>query len=147
MPQSTYHKVNVAIEQLEMALSFFPDGKCHVCSLTLSGAAEEILGMAVKIKGIENSLQESYKLYSNSSLSWINPPKTWAEFTTKGKNRVRNAVKHVKDNKDLTFNADIEDEALWMMVRAIDNYNKLGFHPTQLMHEFDNWFYENIVGI
>jgi len=132
---------------LENAISLFLVGKSYVSALTLAGAAEEILGMAVKINGVENSLQELYRIYNDPGLAWINPPKTWAEFTTKGKNKAINAVKHVSGECDLTFEADIEDESLWMLVRAIDNYNRLGFGPTELMHEFDNWFFENVVGI
>ena len=147
MEYSTHNKVNLAIEQLEAALSLFLEEKSYVCALTLAGAAEEILGMAAKIEGIENSLQESYRIYCTPELSWINAPKTWSEFTTNGKNKVRNAVKHLADAEDLNFQADIKDEALWMLVRATDNYNRLGFNPTELMHEFDGWFYENIVGI
>ena len=147
MEQITHNKVNLAIEQLEVSLSLFLAGKSYVSALTLAGAAEEILGMAAKIKNIENSLQESYRIYCTPELAWINPSKTWKEFTTTGKNKVKNAVKHVSDVHDLTFQANIQDEALWMLVRATDNYNRLGFKPTNLMHEFDGWFYENIVGI
>jgi hypothetical protein len=147
MEYPTHNKINLAIEQLEVALSLFLEGKSYVSALTLAGAAEEILGMAVKIKGIESSLHESYRIYCASGLSWINPPRTWSQFTTKGKNKVRNAVKHLTDADDLTFQADIKNEALWLLVRATDNYNRLGFNPTELMHEFDGWFYENIVGI
>lgn len=147
MSEESHHKISLAIEQLENALSLFLDGRSHVSALTLAGAAEEILGMAVKINGVENSLQELYRIYNDPGLTWINPPKTWAEFTTKSKNKARNAVKHVSGKYDLTFEADIEDEALWMIVRAVDNYNRLGFGPTELMHEFDDWFFENVVGI
>ena len=147
MHEETHNKIDLAIEQLETAVSLFLEGKGYASALTLAGAAEEILGMALKIKGIENSLQESYRIYRNPDLAWINQPKTWAEFTTKGKNKVKNAVKHVSDKQDLTFQADIQDEALWMLVRATDNYNRLGLDPTELIHEFDGWFYENVVGI
>lgn len=107
MGEDTHNKVNLAIEQLEIALSLFLEGRSYVSALTLAGAAEEILGKAVKIEGIENSLQESYRVYCRPELSWINPPRTWAEFTTKGKNKVRNAVKHVFGSDDLLFSADI----------------------------------------
>ena len=147
MSEETHNKVDLAIEQLEASLKLFLSGESYVSALALAGAAEEMLGMALKIKGIENSLQEQYKLYHQPGLEWINPPKTWGEFTTKGKNKVKNAVKHLSGVDDLTFDADIQDEALWMLVRATDNFNRLGFKPTNLMHEFDGWFYENIVGI
>jgi len=129
MSGETHNKVDIAIEQLEASLKLFLSGESYVSTLTLAGAAEEMLGMALKIQGIESSLQEQYKLYHQSGLEWINPPKTWSEFTTKGKNKVRNAVKHLSGADDLTFDADIQDEALWMLARAIDNFNRLGFKP------------------
>jgi len=147
MFEDTYNKVDIAIEQLEAALKIFLAGESYVSALTLAGASEEILGMALKVQGIENTLQEQYKRYHDPCFECLNPPKTWAEFTTHGKNKVRNAVKHLAKEDDLTFQADIEDEALWMLVRAIGNYNKLGFPPTDLMHQFEGWFYEHYVGI
>ncbi|WP_339775195.1 hypothetical protein [uncultured Methylophaga sp.] len=147
MSEEMHNKIDLAIEQLEMAISLFLQEHSYVSALTLAGAAEEILGMAVKIEGIENSLHESYRLYCNPELSWLNPPKTWKDYTTLGKNRVRNAIKHLSNVDDLSFDADIQEEALWMIVRATDNYRRLGFTPTELMHQFDGWFYENVVGI
>jgi len=147
MSYKTFNKISIAIEQLDMALKLFLSGESYVSALTLSGAAEEILGEAVKLKGIKNWLREEYEYYGCKGLEWINPPKTWKKFTTHGKNRVRNAVKHLSDKGDFNFEADIEDEALWMLVRAIENFSRLGFQPTDKMHEFDNWFYEHVVGI
>lgn len=145
--KSSLNKIDIAIEQLEVALKLFLSSGSYVSVLTLAGAAEEIFGMALKIKGIENSLQEQYRLYSQTDLEWINQSKTWAEYTTRGKNKVKNAVKHLHDEDDLIFDADIKDEALWMLVRATDNFNRLGFRPTESMHEFDEWFYETVVGV
>ena len=147
MFEDTHNKIDIAIEQLESALKIFLSGESYVSALTLAGASEEILGMALRIKGIENSLQEQYKRYHDPDFSWLNPPKSWGEFTTHGKNKVRNAVKHLSNETDLTFEADIKDEALWMLVRAIGNYDRLGFPPTDLMHQFEGWFYEHYVGI
>jgi hypothetical protein len=62
------------------------------------------------------------------------------------KNQARNSVKHLSDKDHFTFEADIKDEALWMLVRAIENYSRLELKLTDLMHEFDEWFYENING-
>jgi len=147
MSNETHNKVDLAIEQLETALSLFLEGKSYVSALTLAGAAEEILGMVAKINRIENSLQESYRHYNDPRLVWLNRPNTWNEFTRKGKNKVRNAVKHLSDANDLTFEADIKDEAVWMLGRAIENYQRLGFGPTELMNKFEEWFYENYVGM
>jgi hypothetical protein len=41
---------------------------------------------------------------------------------------------------------DPEYAAIWAIVRACGNYKCLGLPPTARMLEFDNWFYENVVG-
>ena len=69
----------------------------------------------------------------------------WKAFVDE-KNMARNSVKHMDSKTDETFDADLEDEALWMLVRACDNLLRLGLHPTKRMQQFDEWFYENIVG-
>ncbi|MHB8562632.1 MAG: hypothetical protein ACYDDA_01555 [Acidiferrobacteraceae bacterium] len=147
MPVETHNKVTLAIEQLDTAISLFLEGKSDVATLTLAGAAEVILGMAVKINGIENSLQELYRFYDDPGLMWLNPKKTWSKFTTQGKNKVQNAVKHLSSADDLIFDADVKEEALWMLVRAIGNHQRLGFGSTELMNKFEEWFYANVVGI
>lgn len=147
MADTLHNKIDLAVEQLEVALDLFLSGKSYVSALTLAGAAEEILGKALKVEGIENSLQEQYRLYHREGLAWINTPQTWSGFTTQGKNKVRNSVKHLSGEDDFSFYADIQDEAVWMLVRATANFQRLGFSPTELMHDFDGWFYENIVGI
>jgi hypothetical protein len=69
LPKETHNKIDLAIEQLETALFLFLERKSYVSALTLAGAAEEILGMAAKIKGIENSLQESYRVTAVRTLN------------------------------------------------------------------------------
>jgi hypothetical protein len=69
MSEGAHNKVNLAIEQLETDLSLFLDERSYVSALTLAGAAEEILGMALRVKGIENSLQESYRVYCHPDFS------------------------------------------------------------------------------
>ena len=115
-------------------------------ALTLSGAAEEILGKALSHKDIENSLEELFDIYNRPGLSRLNPKKDWGEFTINGHNKVGNSIKHFKNINELYFEADIEDEAIWMLSRACENYSRLGFPPTMLMTEFENWFFENSVG-
>lgn len=43
--------------------------------------------------------------------------------------------------------ADLEDEAIRLLVRACENYNRLGFPTTPQMYSFDEWFWTNVVGI
>jgi hypothetical protein len=39
---------------------------------------------------------------------------------------------------------DLEYAAIWAIVRACNNSNRLGLARTARMLEFDNWFYENV---
>jgi hypothetical protein len=39
---------------------------------------------------------------------------------------------------------DLEYAAIWAIVRACDNSNRLGLPRTARMLEFGNWFYENV---
>ncbi|EHR6179797.1 hypothetical protein KUK79_004505 [Vibrio parahaemolyticus] len=143
--EHTYNKVDLAIEQLETGIKLFLNKESYISALTLAGAAEEILGQAVKRKGQENALQEQYRLRTQEK--WVTSPGSWSDFTTKNKNKVRNYAKHLHEKDSLEFVADVEDEALWMIVRATENYVRLNLEYTDVMHDFDGWFYEHVVGI
>jgi hypothetical protein len=41
---------------------------------------------------------------------------------------------------------DLEEAALWMIVRACDNYRRLQLPCTARMLEFENRFYEYVIG-
>jgi hypothetical protein len=41
---------------------------------------------------------------------------------------------------------EAEDIAIGMIVRASRNYDLLGLPRTEKMREYDNWFYEHVVG-
>jgi hypothetical protein len=71
---------------------------------------------------------------------------SWKDFVAE-KNRVRDAAKHMNDETESTILADLEDEAIWMIVRACDNYYRLGNTSTPVIEEFDNWFWDNVVGL
>jgi hypothetical protein len=61
-------------------------------------------------------------------------------------NRARNAAKHMASATEPTVTLDLEDAAIWMIVRACDNFDCLKLPRTPKMLEFNNWFYEHVVG-
>lgn len=142
----SYQRVDLAKEQLDVALEIFLSCKSYVSALTLAGAAEEIFGKSLTQRGEKTTLQHEHSIIAPVEEMLQHKPYNWKEFIAE-KNRVRNAAKHMSDKAESTISADIEDEALWLIVRACDNYRRLGFEPTSLMLEFDNWFFENIVGL
>ncbi len=146
MPEQTYKRIDLAKEQLEIALEMFLLRRSFISALTLAGAAEEIFGQALIQCGEKTTLQNEYPLIEPVENLFRKEPYKWSEFT-EGKNRVRNAAKHMKDASQTMVTADMEDEALWMIVRTLDNHTRLGFKPTPQMHEFEDWFNKNVVGL
>ena len=146
MAEKTYQRVDLAKEQLENALELFLRRGSFVSALTLAGAAEEILGKALSQRGEKTTLQHEYPLIKPVEELFRNEPFSWKEFVEK-KNLARNAAKHMKDASVSIVTADLADEALWMIVRACDNHARLGLQETPLMKEFEDWFYEHVVGL
>lgn len=141
-----YKRLDLAKEQLDVALEIFLSRKSYVSALTLAGAAEEIFGKSLTQRSEKTTLQHEHSVIAPVEELLQHKPYNWKEFISE-KNRVRNAAKHMKDETESTVMADIEDDALWLIVRACDNYRRLGLEPTSLMLEFDNWFFENVVGL
>ncbi len=146
MVEQTHNRVELAQEQLDVALELFLSKRSPVSVLTLAGAAEEILGKALKFRGKKTTLEYEHTVNAPVETFLRRQPFLWRDFIDE-KNRVRNAAKHMGQETEAQVVADLEDEALWMLVRACDNYNRLELQPTQRMKEFDDWFYENVVGI
>jgi hypothetical protein len=144
--EQTYSKVDLAVEQLGVALRLFLDEKGYASALTLAGAAEEILGKALEHRGRTNSMQWQYEAEAEVFRLLHGRPMKWSEFADE-RNQARNALKHMRAADEATLTADLEEAAVWMLVRACDNYNRLGLEPTDDMRRFDSWFYEHIVGV
>jgi hypothetical protein len=53
-------RVDLAIEQLDVALELFLSDRSDVSALTLAGAAEEILGRALALQGKLAAIDEGY---------------------------------------------------------------------------------------
>lgn len=143
--EKDHNRIDLAIEQLEIALKLFLKKKSFVSSLTLAGASEEIFGKQLSFQSIATTLDSEFSTIKPVRDLLDKKELVWKNFIQE-KNRVRNAAKHMRDETQETVYADIEDEALWMIVRACDNYNRLGLTPTSTMIYFDDWFYENVVG-
>jgi hypothetical protein len=62
MTVTVFERTNLAQKQLDVAIDLFLSKRCFVSSLTLVGAAEEILGKALTHGGKNNWLQHEYEL-------------------------------------------------------------------------------------
>lgn len=146
MAEQTHQRIALAQEQLDVALELFLLKRSMVSALTLAGAAEEILGKALQHRGKKTTLEYEHSVIEPVEKFLRRQPFLWKDFIDE-KNRVRNAAKHMGAQSDTQVVADLEDEALWMLVRACDNHKRLDLEATPRMAEFDDWFYENVVGI
>lgn len=61
-------------------------------------------------------------------------------------NRVSNALRHFNEKDAPDFEADLEEAAYWMLVRACENGHRLG-RVVQGFDDFNEWFLEQVVGI
>lgn len=139
-------QIALAAEQLDVAIEMFLTGRSEVSVLTLAGAAEEILGRAVKLMGDQNTMQQAYEARALSHRYLHGKALKWKDFAD-GENYARNAAKHLFGNDDTYVEVDLNQAAMWMIVRAYANYDRLGLQQTDRMREFDNWFYEFEVGV
>ena len=146
MPEQTYQRIDLAIEQLDVALELFLSRRSFVSALTLAGAAEEILGRALVHRGEAPWLEHEHGMVAEIEEILRGQPYKLKDFVNE-KNRVRNAAKHMRDASEPAIVSDMEDEALWMIVRALENYRSLDLPSTPRTEDFDSWFWKNVAGI
>lgn len=144
MPSAKHDQIALAAEQLDAAIELFLGDRSDVSALTLAGAAEEILGRAVKLDGLANSMQDAYDVSATTHRHLCRKVLKWNDFAD-GENYARNAAKHLLG--DNAVDVDFRRAAMWMIVRACANYARLDLDQTDRMRDFDNWFYEQELGV
>ena len=143
MAEQTYLRVDLAKEQLEVALCLFLDKVNHASVITLAGAAEEIFRKKLERLGREPVLEEYYRK-GVEMLSPMFSTKAKKEFMAR-ENRVKNALKHFSENDNESITEDLEYSAVWILVRACENAFRLGV-SIKRYGEFEVWFQKNILG-
>ena len=128
-----------------MALSLFLDQQSHASAITLAGASEEIFGRALSQRGGTPAVESSYAAMSEFHAMLHGTALDKTSYVAK-ENFARDALKHLQESKGPTIVVDLEVAACWMLVRALKNAKELGIE-FEREREFDNWFYENIVGV
>lgn len=128
-----------------MALNLFLDHKSYSSTITLAGAAEEIFGHALTYSGGQSALNNLYESMAEFHFMLHGTELNKKNFVSK-KNLARDALKHIQKEKGPMITIDLKESACWMLVRAIQNGRQLGLE-FERYQDFDNWFYENIVGV
>ncbi len=116
----TLEKRDIALQQLRAAAKHYNNGE-YVCSVTLSGAADEILGAIAKkrtnynhFEGAVEFLKGVYRMYG------VNNPSE--KELIKHVNRIKNEFKHNDHGQNNWVEGDFEMEAATLFVRAVKNY-------------------------
>jgi hypothetical protein len=146
MTDQIYNKLDLATEQLDVALWFFLKRKRLASALLLAGAADEILSQAVSHRGEQNSLDRRYEVLELLYSILDGRPLSREDFI-RDENRALTAVTHMESASDWSVTLDLEDAAYSMIVRACHNYDLLGLRRTANMREFEDWFYEHVIGL
>lgn len=106
-------KIEAAVEQLDWAIRLFLDHKAYIPAITLAGAAEKIIGEAVKEESAHNKLKEKFS-------AKLEMPKK--KLSDEHLNFAKNWLKHWKEQKDQEIiELKLEYEAMQYMFRCIAN--------------------------
>ena len=145
MTSQTRHRNDLAREQLEMALDAFLVRQRVAPAITLASAAERVLAQALRHGGKPAVLDEGFEVTDlvHADLHGKAPDKgtfAAAEY------RVSNALRHFDKAETPDFEADLEEAACWMPVRACENAHRLGL-TAQGFDAFNDWFYEHVVAV
>jgi hypothetical protein len=127
-------KFEVAEKQLAKAIELFCAQE-PLPAITLAGAAEEILGKLVKdgggISAIEEEVKDRCDLYQ-TMFDHSGDPKVLADLM----NNPRNELKHRMSGNPLELN--LEEEAVNLIQRAIDNFQRLRPGPNAMLQQFED---------
>jgi len=144
-----HSRIDLACEQLDIAISLFFDEKSDVSSLTLAGAAEEILGTEIKNRQLKNTLAAKYEAISTLMKRGNREPPDWQAFKDQ-ENYAKNAAKHIADKSqkkaayDPLLRADLRQAATYMLMRAANNVRLLGLPRSDPVQRLEGWYITNV---
>jgi hypothetical protein len=114
-------------------------------AITLAGAAERVLGQALRHAGKQAVLDWKFEATDLVHTQLHGEPLDRQAFH-ETENRVSNALRHFDKTNALDFEADLEEAACWMLVRACENAHRLGL-TVEGFDAFNEWFCEHVVGV
>lgn len=120
-------KLEVAVWQLDIAIRLFLEGD-YLSSLTLAGAAEEILGRLCEREGMPIAVEAIIAHHWGDTDPAITDKERRA-ILLGILNRPRNEAKHA-NNPDETYFVVEQDFPLQMIMRAMPMAQSLGLHPS-----------------
>jgi hypothetical protein len=127
------HKLQIATELLEKALTCYLGEKEYFCAIHLAGGAEEVLGKLVRLDDKKDPLTswaeamnagclKNYNLDIKGNKKWIN--------------HTKNSIKHLDNEDDLYIENNFKKEAEYIIERAINNFRNLNLDYTENMQQY-----------
>jgi len=113
-------KRDIAIAQLKASARHY-NKEDYVCSITLSGASEEILGRIAKKRTGTYQLEGDI-IYLRSVYDYFSGQEPTNKELIEKINWVKNELKHNDDGENEWVEADFENEAALLFVKAVKNY-------------------------
>lgn len=139
-----YKKFDIAKVQLRESIELFAKER-FIPSLTLAGAAEEILAGLLKSKGQKSVIEESMEYIhilgdqlNIEEMKGRDKRSTYNEW-----NHAKNRTKHHDKDESDEITINYCDEAYWMIKRAISNGKSLGW-VIENEDVFENWVIQNV---
>jgi hypothetical protein len=113
-------KKDIAINQLRSAAKLY-NSKDYISSITLSGAAEEILGRIAKKRTNSNQLEKEIE-YLRSVYNYFSGQNPSNKILIEKINSVKNELKHNDSGENEWVSADFENEAAMLFIKGVKNY-------------------------
>ena len=140
MPLALLSKNEVAVSQLNLAMTLYLDGREFVSAITLAGAAEEILGKICEEKGKPSGLKRhaesarSLYLHLGSEFHALFTGDPGTKPFINIRNEARNELKHLISGDPIEV--DLEQQAGRLIAHAVGNYRNLFGRETDMMRKF-----------
>lgn len=143
MAEITHQKLHLAKEQLDVALDLFMNGRSHVSALVLASNAEDILAKILSARGIKASGEQSQCVVTTVDDYLRRQGLSWHKVIA-DKQQTQIAARNATADSGAVVSGDLEDAALWMLVRAYDNYKRLGLQASEKVRAFDQWLRQGL---
>lgn len=113
-------KKDIALKQLRASAKHY-NSRDYVCSTTLSGAAEEILGRIARERTKTNQFDNEV-VYLKSVYEYLLGHSLSNKELILQINKTKNELKHNDNGTNAWVESDFENEAALLFVRAVKNY-------------------------
>lgn len=133
---STYRKLDIAIEYLDLAMQQYMSEQNYFCCIHLAAAAEELFGRHLRdeerIHTISVKAQQVMHLLEAGDSQKKNDAK-------KVLLNSKNSVKHMSNDGDNAIDINLVAEAEFWIEQALINFHKLGYPKSKTLWRFEDY--------